>query len=82
MILHNIHVIFFAYTLFTLYLLITHPCFFFIFYQVVWKPFKFINNGLQTNESLVNESNFPSFLSLFVYPFSGIAWESVQTISV
>ena len=40
-------------------------CFFVIFHQVVRKPFKFINNVLQTNKSLVNESNFPSFLSLF-----------------
>ena len=66
MILHNIHVNFFASTLLALYLFITHPCFFFIFHQVVRKPFKSINNVPQTNESLVNESNFPSFLSLCV----------------
>ena len=80
MILRNIHVILFAFTLLTLYLFITHPCFFF-YHQVERKPFKFINNGLQTNESLVNVSNFPSFLSLFVCSFSAIAWESIQTIS-
>ena len=65
-----------------LYLFITHPCMFFIFHQVVRKPFKFINNGLQINEDLVNETNFPIFLLLFVYLFSAIAWESVQTVSV
>ena len=47
----------------------THPSMFFIFDQVVRKPFKFIKNGLQTNESLVNELNFPSFLSLCVFIF-------------
>ena len=77
--LHYIHVIFFVSTLLALYLFITHPCIFFIFNKVVRKPFKFITNGLQTNESLVNESNFPSFL-YFVYSFSAITWESVQTI--
>ena len=63
MMLHNIHVS----TILALYLFIIHPCIFFILHQVVRKPFKFINNGLQTNESLVNESNFPSFLSLCVF---------------
>ena len=82
MILHYIHVIFFASTLLALYLLSTHHCIFFIFHQVVWNRFKFIINGLQTNESLVNESNFLSFFSPFAYSFSAIAWESVQTISV
>ena len=67
MILHNVHVNFFASTLLALYLFITHPCFLFISHQVVWKPFKFINNVPQTNEGLVNESNFPSFLSLCVF---------------
>ena len=64
MILHYIHVIFFAFALLAIYLFITHPSIFFIFHQVLPKPFKFINNGLQTNESPVNELNFPSFLSL------------------
>ena len=68
--------------LLALYLFITHPCIYFIFHQAARKPFKFINNGLQTNESLVNVSNFPSFLSLFVCSFSAIAWESIQAISV
>ena len=67
MILHNIHVNFFASRRLASFLFITHPCFFFIFHQVVWKPFKFINNVLQTNESLVNKSNFPSFLSLCLF---------------
>ena len=67
MILHKIHVNFFASTLLSLYLFITHPCFFFIFHQVVRKPFKFINNDLQTTNGLVNKSNFPSFLCLCVF---------------
>ena len=67
MILHNIHKFFFASTLLALYLFITHPCIFFIFPQVVRKPFKFVNNGLPVNESLVNKSNFPSFLSLCIH---------------
>ena len=46
------------------------------------KPFKFISSGRETNNSLVNETNFLSFLSLFVYTFSAIAWQSVQTVSV
>ena len=70
---------FLASTLLALYLFFVHLCIFFIFHQVVWEAFKFINDGLQTNESLVNESNFPSFL-YFVYSFSAITWESVQTI--
>ena len=69
MMLHNIHVIIFASTLLALYLFITHPCIFFIFHQVARRSFKFINNGLQTNDSLVNELNFPSFLSLCVFIF-------------
>ena len=81
-ILHNIHVNFFVSTLLALYLFNAHPCFFFIFHQVVRKPFKFINDVLQTKESLVNESHFPSFLSLFVYSFLAIAWENAQTISL
>ena len=65
MILYNIHVILFASILLALYLFITHPCIFFIYHQVVQKPFiKFINNGFQTNESLINDLNVPSFLSL------------------
>ena len=52
---------------------ITHPCFFFIFHQVVLKTFKFNNNVLQTNESFLNESNFPIF-SLFGYSFLTFAW--------
>ena len=59
---------FFLTTLLALCLFITQPCFFFIFHQVVPKPFKFINNGLQANKSLANRSNFPSFLSLCI-PF-------------
>ena len=35
-----------AVSVFALYLCITHHCIFFIFHQVVRKPFKFINNGL------------------------------------
>ena len=58
------------------------PASFFIFLQVVRKLFKFTNNGLQTNESLANEANSPSFLLLFVYSFLAIAGESVQTVSV
>ena len=54
---------------FALCLFITQPCFFFIFHQVVRKPFKFINNGIQANKSLANKSNFPSFLSLCVFLF-------------
>ena len=65
-----------------LYLFVTHPCIFYIFHQVVWKPFKFISSGLETNHSLVNETNLVSFLPLFVYSFSTIAWQSVQTVSV
>ena len=71
-----------AATILGLYLFITHPCIFYIFHQVVRKPFKFISSGLETNDSLVNETNFLSFLSLFVYSFSAIAWQSVQTVSV
>ena len=41
-------------------------CFLF-FHQVVWKPLKFISDALQTNESFLNESNFPSFLSLCAF---------------
>ena len=82
MILHNIHVIFFASTLLALYLFITHPCIFLIFHQIVQKPLKFINNGLQTNESLVNELNFPSFLSLCVFFIHGHCLECVQTICI
>ena len=69
-----------AATVLGLYLFITHPCIFYIFHQVVRKPFKFISSGLETNDSLVNETNFLSFLSLFVYSFSAIAWQSVQTV--
>ena len=58
MVLHNIHVNVFA--------SVTHLCFFF-FHQVVQKPFKFINNVLQTNENFLNESNFPSFLSFCAF---------------
>ena len=57
----------FAFPLLVLYLRITDPGFFFIFHQVVGKPFKFINHVLQTNESFLNKSNFPSFLSLCVF---------------
>ena len=64
------------------YLFITHPCIFYIFHQVLQKPFKFISSGLETNDSLVNETNFLSFLSLFVYSFLAITWQSVQTASV
>ena len=71
-----------ASTVLGLYKFITHPCIFYIFHQVVLKPFKFISGGLETNDSLVNETNFLSFLSLFVYSFSAIAWQSVQTVSV
>ena len=67
MILHNIHVNFFAFTLPALYLFITPSCFFFYFPSSCAKPFKSINNVLQTNKSLVNESNFSSFLSLCVF---------------
>ena len=69
-----------AATVLGLYLFITHPCIFYIFHQVVGKPFKFISSGLETNDTLVNETNFLSFLSLFVYSFSAIAWRSVQTV--
>ena len=89
MILHNIHVDFFESTVLALYLFITHLCFFFIFHQFVRKPFKFINNVVQTNESLVNELDFPVF-SLFpnnfcininvnVYQyFTGIWFEKIR----
>ena len=66
------HVNFFASTLLALYLFVAHPASFF-FHQVVRKPLKFINNVLHTNESFLNESNFPSFLS-FCTP---IVWENV-----
>ena len=69
-----------AATILVLYLFITHPCIFYIFHQV--ETFKFIISGLETNDSLINETNFLSFLSLFVYSFSAIAWQSVQTVSV
>ena len=87
MILYNIHVILFASILLALYLFITHPCIFFIYHQVVQKPFiKFINNGFQTNESLINDLNVPSFLSFslshFAYSFSIIVREKVQTICI
>ena len=67
MILHNIPVIILRphYLFYTYSSLI--PASSFIFDQVVRKPFKFINNGLQTNQSLVNESKFPSFLCLCVF---------------
>ena len=65
MILHNTHMIF-ASTFLASYLFVTHPCFFF-FHQVVRKLLKFINNVLQTNESFLSESNFPSFLSLCAF---------------
>ena len=71
-----------AATVLALYLFITHPCIFYIFHQVVRKPFKFIKSGLETNDSLVNETNFLSFLSLFVYSFPAIAWQCVQAVSV
>ena len=71
-----------AATVVGLYLFITHPYIFYIFHQVVQKPFKFISSGLETNDSLVNETNFVSFLLLFVYLFSDIAWQSVQTVSI
>ena len=45
----------------------THPCFIFILHQAVGKSLKFTNDGPQTHKSLVNESNFPSFLSLCVF---------------
>ena len=64
---YKIHVNFYAFRLLALYLFITHPCFFFIFHRVVRKPFKFVNNVLQINESLINELNFPSFLSFCVF---------------
>ena len=48
-------------------LIYTRPCFFFIFHQVVCKPFKFISNFLQTNETLVTKSNSLSFLSLCLF---------------
>ena len=53
---------------------------FLIFHQVVGKPFRFIDNVLQASESFLNESNFPSSLSVF--PFWAIARENVQAISV
>ena len=71
-----------AATVLVSYLFITHPCIFYIFYQVLQKPFKFISSGLETNDSLVNETNFLSFLSLFVYSFLAIAGQSVPTASV
>ena len=52
-----------------LYLFITHPCIFFIFHQVVRKPFKFINNGLQTNETLVMKRTSPVFSRYFCIHF-------------
>ena len=78
MISHYIHVIFLRqhYLLYTYLSLI--PTSFFVFHQIVRKPFKFINNSLQAIQSLVNELNFPSFLYLFVYSFSANAWESKQ----
>ena len=80
MIFHNIHVNLSASSLLVLCLFITYPCFFFIFHQVVGKPFRFIDNVLQASESFLNESNFPSSLSVF--PFWAIARENVQAISV
>ena len=52
-----------------LYLFITHPCIFFNFHQVVRKPFKFINNGLQTNETLVTKRTSPVFSRYFCIHF-------------
>ena len=64
---HNIRLNSFASALLVLWLFLTHPCFFFILHQVVGKPFKFINNSLQTIEIFLNESNFLSFLSLYIH---------------
>ena len=65
--------------LITCFMLIYHsPLLFFIFHQVVEKPFGFSNHVLQTNESFLNESNFPCSLS--VYSFW--AMKNVQAISV
>ena len=69
MIFHNFHVNSFASSLLVLCLFITHPCFFLIFHQVVEKPFRFISHVLQTNESFLNESTFPSSLSLSLSVF-------------
>ena len=63
----NIFLNSFASGLLVLWLFLTHSCFFFILHQVVGKPFKFINNSLQTIEIFLNESNFPSFLSLCIF---------------
>ena len=60
---------FYASTLLVLYLFTTHPCIFFIFHQVVRKPFKFINNGLQTNETLVMKRTSPVFSRYFCIHF-------------
>ena len=54
------------------FILIYHSSlFFFIFHQVVGKPFGFINHVLQKNENFLTESNFPSSLSLSLYIHSG-----------
>ena len=49
---------------------------FFISHQVVEKSFRFINHVLQTIESFLNGSNFPSSLS--VYLFWAVARENIQ----
>ena len=82
MILHNTHVNFLASTLLALYTYFTLILAYFLFSTKLSESLsRFINNVLQTNESLANESNFPSS-SLFVYYFLVISWENVQTISV
>ena len=64
-------------------LIYTCPCFFFIFHQVVCKPFKFISNFLQTNETLVTKSNFSSFLSLCLFILGHHSDQhNVQTLSI
>ena len=63
MIFHYIHMNSFA---FYIYLSLI-PAPFFIFRQTVGKSFKFINHIFQTKGSFLIESNFHSFLSLFVF---------------
>ena len=69
---YNIQVNSFAPTLLALYLFVTHPWFFFIFYQVVGKPFKFIK--CSPNKWKISEwIELPQFcLSLCIYSGSSL----------
>ena len=69
-----------------LYLVYTHlsliPASFIFSIKLCESLSNLFSSGLETSDSLVNETNFLSFLSLFLYSFSAIAWQSVQTVSV